>query len=247
MGPLCLYRKSQTWKGSTLNHNFQNFPNLKNPVDPGRVEDGHPGGVPASPGQTSRGGFHPHDGGGAQVLAPDLGRVVPDCEEVFWVERISVNGCNSAVVARVKHPKDQPWASASAPEWASASNLMCQPLPAFYRTGHCPVQCRPWTLRTWLARKRGCKRPRPCRGQSGSHPEQPTTLWWPFQSSWCPTTCRYANMLPNIFEGDHLTVPSWDPVKNSWPVLPTHCKVYTWRRFFLGPLQSPLSIGKVSV
>ena len=72
------------------------------------MEDGHPGGVPASPGQSSRGGFHPHDGRGAQVLAPDLGRVVPDCEEVFRVEGVSVDGGDSAVVARVKHPKDQP-------------------------------------------------------------------------------------------------------------------------------------------
>ena len=71
------------------------------------MKDGHPGRVPPAPGQSRRGRLHPHDGRGAQVLAPDLGRVVPDGEEVLGVERVSVNGRNPAVVARVKHPKDQ--------------------------------------------------------------------------------------------------------------------------------------------
>ena len=44
---------------------------------------------------------------GAQAFLPNLCGVVADGEKVFRIERVSVDGGHSTVVARVKHAKNQ--------------------------------------------------------------------------------------------------------------------------------------------
>ena len=82
-----------------LPHFKNNFPNLENSVDPGRVKDGHPSWVPATASETGSGRFHPHDGRGLEVLRPDLASVVAHREEVLRVERVPLHGHHLAAMA----------------------------------------------------------------------------------------------------------------------------------------------------
>ena len=43
------------------------------------------------------------------VVAPDLSGVVANCEEVLWIERISIHSSHPAVVARFKDSENQSW------------------------------------------------------------------------------------------------------------------------------------------
>ena len=45
-------------------------------------------------------------------IAPDLCCVVADCEEVLWIERISIDSSHPAVVARFKDSENQSWKQA---------------------------------------------------------------------------------------------------------------------------------------
>ena len=46
------------------------------------------------------------------VVAPDLSCVVANCEEVLWIERVSIHSSHPAVVARFKDSKNQSWKQA---------------------------------------------------------------------------------------------------------------------------------------
>ena len=46
------------------------------------------------------------------VVAPDLSCVVANCEEVLWIERISIDSSHPAVVARFKDSENQSWKQA---------------------------------------------------------------------------------------------------------------------------------------
>ena len=50
--------------------------------------------------------LHPHDGAGLDVLTPDLGRVVPDDEEVLGVEGVPLHLRHPGSLAVVEDPED---------------------------------------------------------------------------------------------------------------------------------------------
>ena len=57
------------------------------------------------------------------VVAPDLSCVVANCEEVLWIERVSIHSSHPAVVARFKDSKNQSWKQACRSEKRNEKRL----------------------------------------------------------------------------------------------------------------------------
>ena len=66
----------------------EEVPDLHISVHPSGEEDRDLGGTPPTPRQPRHAGFHPHDGGRLQVLAPDFAGHVANCQEVLRIERV---------------------------------------------------------------------------------------------------------------------------------------------------------------